>query len=232
MLSFPLPCLLQGCRDACGLAQAASGASAGHGSGRRMHRRMGCPRLLGVGCWVQSWWVLPWQGVGITPHHSWGDELSPGWVGVTGSGDSWGGCSAILGGAASPGLILPGSMWDCVCEAEPCASCTAAHARLGILWDQHKKCCGEHGVASPSSSSSSSSSSSAGSRAQQDKPQLCQAEAKGTAEKSRLIMPLLKFSAPCPPACTEAGVHGAVSRGASRDAQGRAAVSRRWRVAR
>lgn len=144
---------------------------------------MGCTRLLDAICWVQSWgdWVLPWQGVRrgsrITPG---GDELSTGWVGVTGSGDSWGGCSAILGGAASPGLILPG-MWDCMCEAEPCAPHTAACARFGILQDQHKKCCGEHGVASPSSSSSSSSSS-AGSRAQQDKPRLCQAAAKGTAE--------------------------------------------------
>lgn len=175
VLSFPLPCLLQSCWNVCRPAWAGSGASAGHGIGWKMHYHMGCAQLLDVGCWVQSWGycMLPWQGVGRGSHTTPGVmSCSSGWVGVPGSRDSWGGCSTILGGAASLGLILPARMWRCTCGAEPCAPLTAAHVRLGVLQDQHKKCCGEQGVASPSSSSSSSSSST-GSGAQQHKPQLC-----------------------------------------------------------
>lgn len=47
MLSFSLPCLLQGCQDAGRPAWAGSGASAEHGMGLTMHLAAGC-RMLGA----------------------------------------------------------------------------------------------------------------------------------------------------------------------------------------
>lgn len=69
MLRFPLPCLLQGCRDTRGPARTGSGAGTEHWSGWRMDQHMGCAQLLDAGCWVQSWedWVLLWWGVGRGP---------------------------------------------------------------------------------------------------------------------------------------------------------------------
>lgn len=86
VLGFLMPCLLQGCWDGCKSAWAGSR----HWNEGRMHWYMGCTWLLDAGCCGWVWASLL------------GHELAPGWGGgVTGSRDSWGECSAVLGGAAS-----------------------------------------------------------------------------------------------------------------------------------